>query len=77
MSGRLQVMFGKVARAVSYEVEWTLDPINGSWTTAFSSTRGMVLEGLTRGKDYYIHVRTVATGANRGLWSDIAGGMVM
>ena len=79
MSGQLQVMFGKVARAVLYEVEWTLDPVNGPWTLvpAFNSTRGMVLEGLTRGKDYYIHARAVATGANRGPWSDNASGMVM
>lgn len=43
----------------------------------FASTRGMALEGLTRGKDYFVRVRAVATGANRGPWSDIANAMAM
>ena len=57
----------------------TFDPVNGPWTMvpAFSSTRGMVLEGLTRGKDYFVRVRAVATGQNRGPWSDIANAMAV
>ena len=79
ISGELQVLLSAVGRAAFYEVEWTLDPVNGPWTLApaFASTRGMALTGLTRGKDYYVRVRAVATGANRGPWSDIANAMAM
>ena len=79
ITGQLQILLGKVPRAVFYEVEWTFDPVNGPWTLvpAFNSTRGMTLEGLTRGKDYFVRVRAVATGQNRGPWSDIANAMAM
>ncbi len=77
ISGELQVLLGKVLRAIFYEVEYALDPVNGPWLTlpAFSSTRGIVITGLTRGKDYYVRVRAVASGQNRGPWSDIATAM--
>ena len=79
ISGQLQVLLSAVARAMFYEVEYTLDPVNGPWTDvpAFGSTRGIVLTGLTRGKDYYVRVRAVAAGQNRGPWSDIATTMAM
>ena len=72
ISGELQVLPKAVARAAFYEVEYTLDPVNGPWTLApaFTSTRNMVLKGLTRGKDYFVRVRAVATAQNRGGWSD-------
>lgn len=44
---------------------------------AFDSTRGMVLRGLTRGKDYYVRVRAVASGQNRGGWSDVTSVMAV
>ena len=73
ISGQLQVLLSAVARAMFYEVEYTLDPVNGPWTAvpAFGSTRGIVLTGLTRGKDYYVRVRAVASGrfAARGATS--------
>ena len=77
--GELAILLAKVLRAVMYEVEYTLDPVNGPWTAvpAFNSTRGMKLTGLTRGKDYYVRVRAVAAGQNYGPWSDVAVGMVM
>ena len=79
LTGQLQILLTAVPRAAFYEVEWTFDPVNGPWTLvpAFNSTRGMNLDGLTRGKDYFIRVRAVATGANRGPWSDIANAMAM
>ena len=79
ITGQLQILLGKVPRAVFYEVEWTFDPVNGPWTMvpAFNSTRGLTLDGLTRGKDYFIRVRAVTTGASRGPWSDIANAMVV
>ena len=79
ISGELQILLAAVMRAAFYEVEYTLDPVNGPWTLApaFNSTRGMALTGLTRGKDYYVRVRAVATGQNRGPWSDIANAMAM
>ena len=79
MSGELQLLFGAVDRAVFYEVQYTQDPNNGPWTLApaFNSTRGVVLEGLTRGKDYYVQVRAVAAGQNYSPWSDLASVIVM
>ncbi len=79
MSGQLQLLFGAVDRAVFYEVQYTLDPNSGPWTLApaFNSTRGVVLEGLTRGKDYYVQVRAVAAGQNYSPWSDLASAMAM
>ncbi len=79
MSGELQVLFGAVARADFYEVQYTLDPNNGPWTLApaFNSSRGVMLEGLTRGKDYYVQVRAVAAGQNYSPWSDLASAMAM
>ena len=79
ISGELQILLAAVMRAAFYEVEYTQDPVNGPWTLApaFNSTRGMALTGLTRGKDYYVRVRAVATGQNRGPWSDIANAMAM
>ena len=79
MSGQLQLLFGSVSRANFYEVQYTLDPNNGPWTLApaFNSTRGVILTGLTRGKDYYVQVRAVAAGQNYGPWSDLASAMVM
>ena len=64
ISGEMLVLIAAVLRAKMYEVEWTLDPVNGPWTMvpAFESSRGMKLTGLTRGKDYYVRVRAVATG---------------
>ena len=78
-SGELQVMLDKVDRAVMYEVAWTLDPVGGPWTDAgtYSSTRGIKLTGLTRGKDYFVHVRAIASGQNVGAWSDLASSMAV
>ncbi len=79
IGGELQILLNAVPRAALYEVESTLDPVNGPWTLApaFTSTRGMTLTGLTRGKDYYLRVRAVATGQNRGPWSDLANALAM
>ena len=70
--------FGE-ARAWIHQVESTLDPVNGPWKAvpAFGSSRGMKLKGLTRGKNYYVRVRAVATGQNRGARSDIANALAM
>lgn len=42
ITGELLVLILAVARARMYEVEYTLDPVNGPWTTvpAFDSSRG-------------------------------------
>ena len=79
IAGQLKIRLTAVDRAAFYEVEWAFDPVNGPWTLvpAFNSTRGMTLEGLTRGKDYFVRVRAVATGQNRGPWSDIANAMAV
>ena len=79
INGERQRVLAAVVRRAFDEVEYTLDPVNGPWTLApaFNSTRGMALTGLTRGKDYYVRVRAVATGQNRGPWSDIANAMAM
>lgn len=79
ISGELQILMSAVPRVAFYEVESTFDPVNVPWTraSAFNSMRGMALTGLTCGKDYFIRVRAVATGANRDPWSDIANAMAM
>ena len=79
ITGELMILLAAVLRAVMYEVEYTLDPVNGPWVSvpSYNSTRGMKLTGLTRGKDYYVRVRAVASGQNRGPWSDLASAMVI
>ena len=78
-SGELQVILDKADYLVMYEVAWTLDPVAGPWTDAgtYSSTRGIELTGLTRGKAYFVHVRATASGQNVGAWSDLASAMVV
>jgi hypothetical protein len=73
----VQVMCDPVARAKAYELQYTLDPNAGPWIDAgtFSSTRGLGLTGLTRGKDHWARVRGVGP-SGVGAWSDPATIMV-
>ena len=66
-------------RAVMHDVERTSDLTAGPWTDAgiYSSTHGIKLTGLTYGKDYFVHVRAIASGQNVGAWSDLASAMVV
>ncbi len=67
-----------VPLADSYECAWTLDPINGPWTTIppLSSSQNMLFTGLSRGKDYYFRVRAIGANGPSG-WSDVATMMVV
>jgi hypothetical protein len=72
-SGEVKVLFDSVNRAKSYEVQFTLDPNTGQWTDAgtFPSSRGVLLTGLTRAKDYWVRVRAIGPDGPGG-WSDPA-----
>jgi len=73
VTGVVQVLFDSVPRAKAYEVSYTLDPNNGSWTDGgtFASSRGVGLTGLTRTKDYWVRVRGIGP-SGAGAWSDPA-----
>jgi len=72
-AGQVQLLCDPSDRTKSYEVQYTLDPVNWPWTDAgtFGSTRGIVISGLTRGKDYWMRVRGIGSNG-AGVWSDPA-----
>jgi hypothetical protein len=53
--------------------KWTLDPNAGPWTFAptTTSSRGVKLEGLPCGKDFWVRVRSCNV-VGSGPWSDPA-----
>ena len=76
-NGQVRLLCNAVNRAKAYEVQYTEDPNAGTWTDAgtFPSTRGVTIDGLQRGKDYWTRVRAIGpTGA--GAWSQTATIMV-
>lgn len=67
-----------VARAVTYEVQISPNPVSGEWVYAgsFTDSRNFLIEGLERGKDVFIRVR--ALGANgTSPWGGKASVMVV
>ena len=77
MTGELEVRCKPVDRARSYQLQYTQNAQSGPWIDGgiFASTRGMKVDGLERGKDYWVRIRGV--GANgEGPWSDPATAMV-
>jgi len=68
--GRVQLLCAPVYRAKSYEVQYALNPNRGPWTNAgtFGSTRGIMISGLVRGKDYWIRIRAIGP-KGPGAWS--------
>ena len=77
-SGEAFVKCSAVALADAYELEHTLDPVDGPWVdgATFTSSQDMLLAGLTRGKDYYFRVRAIGSNGPSG-WSDVATMMVV
>lgn len=75
--GSVQLLCDAVKRARTYQVQYALDPNAGPWVDAdiFGSTRGIVLSGLTRGRDYWFRIRAVGP-RGPGAWSDRATIMV-
>jgi hypothetical protein len=73
VSGVVQVMCDAVPRASAYELQYTQNPNDNSWTDGgtFASTRGIGITGLTRSKDYWARVRAIGTNGP-GPWSDPA-----
>jgi hypothetical protein len=76
-SGEMKLVCDPVDRAKSYEVQYSLDANAGPWTDAgtFPNTRGIVIKGLQRGKDYCARIRAVGP-TGPGAWSDPATIMV-
>jgi hypothetical protein len=77
VTGELEVRCKPVERARSYQVQYTTNAQSGPWADGrvYTSTRGIKISGLERGKDYWVRVRAI--GANgEGPWSDPATAMV-
>jgi hypothetical protein len=77
-TGEVQLLCDPVDRARMYEVQTALDADDNSWASAgqFSSTRGIVLKNLQRGKDVWARIRAIG-GNGAGAWSDPATIMVV
>jgi hypothetical protein len=74
ISGEVRVLFTPSDRAKSYQVQWTLDPMNGPWTDVdpVASSRGVVLKALPRAKDVWVRVRAIGPHNTMSGWSDQA-----
>jgi len=72
-SGEVQVLCDSVPRAKSYQLQYTQDTNAGPWSDGgtFGNTRGLMLQGLTRAKDYWVRVRAIGPDGP-GAWSDPA-----
>jgi hypothetical protein len=77
VTGVVQLLCDAVNGASAYQMQYTLEPINGPWIDSgtFASTRGIGMTGLTRGKDYWARVRAIGTNGP-GPWSDPATTLV-
>lgn len=75
-SGQLQLLCNAVKRARAYQLQFTEDPIGSQWNDGgvFASTRGILLNDLTRGKDYWVRIRAIGPDGP-GPWSDPATAM--
>lgn len=73
-SGEAQVFCDASERAKGYQVQTAPDPNAGPWTDydTFSSTRSMILRGLTRAKDIWVRVRAIGPNNTKSGWSDPA-----
>jgi hypothetical protein len=71
-SGSVRVLFGPSERAKSYQAQISLDPNADPWTDVdtFSSSRNVVLTGLTRAKDIWVRVRAIGPNNTKSGWSD-------
>jgi len=70
MSGQLGVKIGALPNAYGYEVRFK-SPV-GEWLSAgtFTSTRGVVINGLTAGIVYTVQVRAIGGSTGYSDWSD-------
>ena len=77
-SGEAMCKCAAVPLADSYEIQWTLEPMAGPWTSlpAVSNSQAMLITGLQRGTDYYFRVRAIGANGPSG-WSDVATMMVV
>ena len=70
-SGEVQVLSASVRRARAYQVQFARHEDTSQWFDGgtFASTRGMIVQNLTRAKDYWFRIRAIGPGGP-GNWSD-------
>lgn len=76
--GEVQFQFDASPRAKTYELQTSIDPNSGNWVQngLFSSSRAVVIGGLTHGKDVWGRVRAIGPNNTMSGWSDPATVMV-
>jgi hypothetical protein len=72
--GEVQILLDPPERARGYQVQTTLDPVNGPWVDydVFTSSRRMILTGQPHAKDLWVRVRAIGPHNTKGGWSDPA-----
>jgi hypothetical protein len=72
-SKKMTVKWGKNAKATGYVIHYSLDKAfksgNKSVTVTSVSTVSRVISSLTKGKTYYVRIRTYKTVGNTKWWS--------
>ena len=72
-AGKMTVKWGKNAKATGYQIQYSTDKTfkSGSKTVTIesASTVSRVISGMTRGKTYYVRIRTYKTVGSAKYWS--------
>ena len=72
-SGKMTVKWGKNAKANGYQIQYSTDKTfksgNKTVTISSASTVSKVIGGLTKGKTYYVRIRTHKTVGSTKYWS--------
>jgi hypothetical protein len=75
-AGTLDLSWGAMSAAVSFEVQTTVDPVSGIWTNHPAVTKSSTsASGFTSGAKIYSRVRAI-NAAGTGAWSNEVGKIV-